>query len=44
MRLDLGRELIATTQRYCRVCNLKVRRDYHQAIELVMQRTLPMRQ
>jgi len=40
----LGHELIATTQRYCRVCNLKVQRDYHRAMEIVMQRTLPMRQ
>ena len=40
----LGHELIATTQRYCRVCNLKVQRDYHRAMEIVMQRTLPLRQ
>lgn len=40
----LGHELIATTQRYCRVCNLKVQRDYHRAMEVVMQRTLPLRQ
>ena len=40
----LGHQLIATTQRYCRVCNLKVQRDYHRAMEVVMQRTLPMRQ
>lgn len=40
----LGHELIATTQRYCRVCNLKVQRDYHRAMEIVMQRTRPMRQ
>jgi len=39
----LGHQLIGTTQRYCRVCNLKVQRDYHRAMELVMQRTLPMR-
>jgi len=39
----LGHRLITTTQRYCRVCNLKVQRDYHRAMELVMQRTMPMR-
>ena len=39
----LGHRLVTTTQRYCRVCNLKVQRDYHRAMELVMQRTLPMR-
>ena len=39
----LGHQLMATTQRYCRVCNLKVQRDYHRAMQLVMQRTLPMR-
>ena len=39
----LGHQLIATTQRYCRVCNLKVQRDYHRAMELVMQRTTPLR-
>ncbi len=37
----LGHELIATTQRYCRVCNLKVQRDYHRAMEHVMKRTRP---
>jgi site-specific recombinase XerD len=35
----LGHQLIATTQRYCRVCNLKVQRDYHRAMEHVMKRT-----
>ena len=39
----LGHRLITTTQRYCRVCNLKVQRDYHRAMELVMQRTMPLR-
>ncbi len=39
----LGHQLMATTQRYCRVCNLKVQRDYHRAMELVMQRTTPLR-
>jgi site-specific recombinase XerC len=28
-----------TTQRYCRVSNLKIRRDYYQAIEVVIQRS-----
>jgi site-specific recombinase XerD len=35
----LGHTHITTTQRYCRVSNLKVQRDYYNAIELVMQRT-----
>jgi len=35
----LGHTRIKTTQRYCRVSNLKVQRDYHQAMALVMQRT-----
>jgi len=34
----LGHEHITTTQRYCRVANLKVQRDYYKAMELVMQR------
>ena len=35
----LGHGQITTTQRYCRVSNLKVQRDYYKAIEVVMQRT-----
>jgi site-specific recombinase XerD len=35
----LGHEHITTTQRYSRVANLKVQRDYYKAMELVMQRT-----
>ena len=34
----LGHTRIKTTQRYCRVSNLKVQRDYHKAIEKVMDR------
>lgn len=34
----LGHTHITTTQRYCRVSNVKVQRDYYHAIELVMQR------
>jgi site-specific recombinase XerD len=34
----LGHTHITTTQRYCRVANLKVQRDYHKAMEVVMQR------
>jgi site-specific recombinase XerD len=34
----LGHTHITTTQRYCRVSNVKAQRDYYQAIELVMQR------
>jgi len=35
----LGHSRIRTTQRYCRVSNLKVQRDYYQAMMVVMQRT-----
>lgn len=35
----LGHSRIKTTQRYCKVSNLKVQRDYHRAMEKVMQRT-----
>jgi site-specific recombinase XerD len=34
----LGHTHVTTTQRYCRVANLKVRRDYYKAMEVVMQR------
>ena len=34
----LGHTHITTTQRYCRVSNLKVQRDYYNAIEVVMRR------
>lgn len=35
----LGHSRIKTTQRYCKVSNLKVQRDYFKAMETVMQRT-----
>ena len=35
----LGHRWITTTQRYCKICNLKVQRDYYKAMEVVMQRT-----
>jgi site-specific recombinase XerD len=35
----LGHSWITTTQRYCRISNLKVKRDYYRAMEVVMQRT-----
>jgi len=35
----LGHGQITTTQRYCRIANLKVQRDYYKAIEVVLQRT-----
>ena len=35
----LGHVRIKTTQRYCKVCNLKVQRDYFKAMRLVLQRT-----
>ena len=34
----LGHGQITTTQRYCKVANLKVQRDYYKAIELVLAR------
>ena len=34
----LGHNQIRTTQRYCKVSNLKVQRDYHRAIGRVMER------
>jgi len=34
----LGHSNVKTTQRYCRVSNLKVQRDYFNAIEVIMQR------
>lgn len=35
----LGHSRITTTQRYCKVSNVKVERDYNKAMELVMQRS-----
>jgi len=35
----LGHGQITTTQRYCRVANLKVQRDYYEAMRVVLQRT-----
>lgn len=35
----LGHGQITSTQRYCRVANLKVQRDYYKAMEVVLQRT-----
>ena len=35
----LGHNSIRTTQRYCRVSNLKVQKAYHKAMEVIMQRT-----
>jgi len=35
----LGHSRIKTTQRYCKVSNLKVQRDYFKAMELVMERS-----
>jgi site-specific recombinase XerD len=35
----LGHSQITTTQRYCRVSNLKVQRDYYKAMQIVLQRT-----
>jgi site-specific recombinase XerD len=37
----LGHSRIATTQRYCRVSNLKVEKDYYEAMDLVVKRTSP---
>ncbi len=35
----LGHTHITTTQRYCKVSNVKVQRDYYHAIEIIMQRS-----
>ena len=35
----LGHGQITTTQRYCRVANLKVQRDYYKAMQVILQRT-----
>ncbi len=35
----LGHNSIRTTQRYCRISNPKVRRDYFKAMDVIMQRT-----
>lgn len=35
----LGHSNVKTTQRYCRVSNIKVQRDYFKAMEVIMQRT-----
>jgi len=35
----LGHRWITTTQRYCRISDRKVQRDYYKAMEVVMQRT-----
>ena len=37
----LGHNWVTTTQRYCKVSNVKVMRDYYKAIEIVMARTTP---
>ena len=34
----LGHTRIKTTERYCKVSNLKVQRDYFKAMEVIMQR------
>jgi site-specific recombinase XerD len=39
----LGHNSIRTTQRYCRISNPKVRRDYFKAMEAIMQRTANVR-
>jgi len=35
----LGHSNVKTTQRYCRVSNLKVQRDYFNAMEVIVQQT-----
>jgi site-specific recombinase XerD len=37
----LGHNSIRTTQRYCRISNPKVRKDYFKAMEVIMQRMAP---
>lgn len=36
----LGHSQITTTQRYCRVADLKVQRDYYEAMEIVLQKAV----
>ena len=38
----LGHSWITTTQRYCRLSNQKIKRDYFKAMEIVMKRTGPL--
>ena len=38
----LGHSRVATTQRYCKVSNLKVQNDYYKAMDLVVKRTSPV--
>ncbi|MGO9017250.1 MAG: tyrosine-type recombinase/integrase [Syntrophobacteraceae bacterium] len=38
----LGHSRVATTQRYCRVSNLKVQNDYYKAMDMVVKRTSPV--
>lgn len=38
----LGHSRVATTQRYCRVSNLKVQNDYYKAMDTVVKRTSPV--
>jgi len=40
----LGHAYITTTERYCRVSNQKVRRDYYQAMDKVIKRHCPIDQ
>jgi site-specific recombinase XerD len=35
----LGHSQVKTTQRYCRISNLKVQRDYFKAMEVIRQQT-----
>ena len=37
----LGHNWVTTTERYCKVSNLKVKRDYYKAMEAVLLRTIP---
>ena len=34
----LGHDRIKTTQRYCKICNLKVQKDYFKAMDKILQR------
>jgi site-specific recombinase XerD len=37
----LGHNWVTTTQRYCKISNVKVQRDYYKAMQTVMERTTP---
>ncbi len=37
----LGHNWVTTTQRYCKISNKKVQRDYYKAMQIVLERSMP---